>query len=354
MSDQFDAYFAAANTADGFYSCFPSLFDPKSGEWDKIYIIKGGPGTGKSGFMKKCAHAARARGYAVELFYCSSDTDSLDGVRIPALGIAVLDGTAPHTVDPVYPGAVEEILNMGMFFDSHALRNDKETIRSLHAENAACHARAARYLRAAGEVVRLHHTLAKNAFLSEKAKSAAQRMVRSAPREKPESIRTETRFVSANGTGGCVHLSTAERNAGRCVMVDGKKKLACFVCGALVSAAEEHGISYIRYADPLRPDETEGIYIPGNDTVYMTDRYGAVRDDAEHINTARFFDAEKLSRIREKLRFAVKCETALMEGAYEALAEAGSVHDKLESCYIAAMDFRALDAYTARFIGTVL
>ena len=44
------AYFAAANASDGFYSRFPALFDPACGKWQKIYIIKGGPGTGKSSF----------------------------------------------------------------------------------------------------------------------------------------------------------------------------------------------------------------------------------------------------------------------------------------------------------------
>jgi len=35
------------------------------------------------------------RGYDVEFMHCSSDNNSLDGVVIPSLKIALLDGTAP-------------------------------------------------------------------------------------------------------------------------------------------------------------------------------------------------------------------------------------------------------------------
>ncbi|MBP3919013.1 MAG: hypothetical protein J6I50_07585 [Clostridia bacterium] len=348
------SYFAAANTANGFYSCFPALFDPKSGEWNHIYIVKGGPGTGKSGFMKRAAEAAEKRGCNVERFYCSSDTNSLDGVRIPSRGIAFLDGTAPHAVDPVYPGALEEILNMGMFFDIEHLRGAKEEIQRLHAENAACHARASRYLRAAGEIHAAFQTLVRDAFLSEKADAAAARMLHGTPVEKEENIHICTRFVTANSVQGMVHLPTAETHAARCVMVDDKKHLAAFVLSSLVRAAEKRGVSYTRFASPLQPEETEGLYFPGMDTLYMTDRYGVVRDDAEKLNTARFFDAKKLSSVRESAQFASKCETALTEGALEALAEAGRIHDELESHYVSAMDFTALNAYTDRFLKAFL
>ncbi|MBR5869419.1 MAG: hypothetical protein IKZ09_00145, partial [Clostridia bacterium] len=145
-----DACFAAANTADGFYSHFPMLFDPLCGRWQKIYIIKGGPGTGKSSFMKRTAEYAEKRGLHVERCYCSSDTRSLDGIRIPAIGVAMLDGTAPHTVDAVLPGAVEEIINLGMFFDTGMLGGKRDAIRALQEENTAHHLRAKRYLHAAG------------------------------------------------------------------------------------------------------------------------------------------------------------------------------------------------------------
>ena len=40
-----EKYFAAANSGEGFYSLFDSVFDRKTLE--KIYLLRGGAGTGK-------------------------------------------------------------------------------------------------------------------------------------------------------------------------------------------------------------------------------------------------------------------------------------------------------------------
>ena len=42
-------YFLGANSKNGFYSLYDELF---AGEY-RLHIIKGGPGTGKSSFMRK-------------------------------------------------------------------------------------------------------------------------------------------------------------------------------------------------------------------------------------------------------------------------------------------------------------
>lgn len=344
------AYFAAANSSDGFYSRFPALFDPYSGRWQKIYIIKGGPGTGKSSFMKRAAEVAEQKGYLVERYYCSADPQSLDGIRIPARGIAMLDGTAPHTVDAVYPGAVEEIINLGMFFDARVLREKSEEIRALCTEHAGLHAKARRYLHAAGTVRENQQSLLSDAFLAEKTAGAAARIVKKIPQER-EPV-SDMQFVTAISVRGIVHLQTAE-TLGGCVYVTGGGRAAHFF-SALIAAAETRGVSYVRYASPLCPAETEGVYFPGIDTVYMTDRYGYAADGArtvtQTLNTARFYDKERLSRIRSRIRFARTCEELLLDGACESLRAAGQVHDTLEAHYIAAMDFDAMHAFTERFL----
>ncbi|HBL40746.1 MAG TPA: hypothetical protein DDY98_03930, partial [Ruminococcaceae bacterium] len=50
------AFFMGTNTASGYFSLFPELFDAKD-NWT-AYLIKGGPGTGKSRLMKKIAEEA--------------------------------------------------------------------------------------------------------------------------------------------------------------------------------------------------------------------------------------------------------------------------------------------------------
>ena len=141
-------FFAAANTEDGFFSLFDEIFPPE--KLKRIYILKGGPGTGKSTLMRSVGFTAEANGYDAEYYYCSSDTGSLDGVVIPALGIAVMDGTAPHMTDPRYPGAVERIVNLGEAFDLAGLEGERERLLSQISAKRDAYRTAYRYLSAAG------------------------------------------------------------------------------------------------------------------------------------------------------------------------------------------------------------
>ena len=75
--------FPGSNTAEGFYSFYNYIIPPDA---DRIFIIKGGPGVGKSTFMRSIADRLVERGFDVEFHCCSSDNGSLDGIVIPKLG----------------------------------------------------------------------------------------------------------------------------------------------------------------------------------------------------------------------------------------------------------------------------
>ena len=87
-------YFLGANSPGGFYSLYDQLLPPERAQ--RIYILKGGPGCGKSTLMRRVAQRMEEQGIPVERILCSGDPDSLDGVVIPALEAALVDGTAPH------------------------------------------------------------------------------------------------------------------------------------------------------------------------------------------------------------------------------------------------------------------
>ena len=89
--------FPGGNTSLGFFSYYDNILSQE--EATRIIVIKGGPGVGKSTFMRKIAMEMIDRGYDAEFMHCSSDNNSLDGIVIPAIKVAMLDGTAPHVVD---------------------------------------------------------------------------------------------------------------------------------------------------------------------------------------------------------------------------------------------------------------
>ena len=104
--------FPGAMGPDGFISCFDHLLD--EAHLKRKLILKGGPGVGKSTFMRRVHAALCPENEAATLYFCSGDPDSLDAVAVPHAGLLILDGTAPHIVDPEIPGARDSIINHGV------------------------------------------------------------------------------------------------------------------------------------------------------------------------------------------------------------------------------------------------
>lgn len=125
MSGKILNYFAGGNTAHGFYS----LYESNLQGLERLFILKGGPGTGKSSLMKAIGSEWAEKGFDLEYLHCSSDNDSIDGVIIPAFKVGIVDGTAPHIIEPKAPGVIEEYVNLGEAWDSKALAKNKEEIK---------------------------------------------------------------------------------------------------------------------------------------------------------------------------------------------------------------------------------
>lgn len=138
-------FFPGGNTGYGYHSFYEYLPPP---DCQRRLIIKGGPGTGKSGLMQKVGERFAALGAELEYHWCSSDPQSLDGIAVRGQnGFCLLDGTSPHVVEPSCPGARDEIINTGSFWDAAALRRHRQEIERLNDDIGRCFRRA--YLRLA-------------------------------------------------------------------------------------------------------------------------------------------------------------------------------------------------------------
>ena len=336
-------FFAAANTENGFYSIFESVFSPLSLE--KIFIIKGGPGTGKSTLMKQIASYAKGRGYSAERYYCSSDTASLDGVVIPELSCAVIDGTAPHMTDTKYPGASEVIVSLYGAFDVCALRSRRDEIIALATENAELYRTAYRFLSAAGKVHREMEESARAAYCAEKAAGAQRRLLRAMKLPSGKAGRTEERYVDAIGTSGAVHLQTLEKAAGTVYTVSDKYGLGGYFLTTFCELCESLGIALIKCPSPLRHDRLEAVYIKEADTLFCICRdEEKLKLSEKNINVLRFADKGKLSAMRRKLKFSGRCYDCLMQAAEENLAGVYRAHAALEAIYGENIDFSAVES----------
>ena len=122
-------FFLGSNTRNGFVSYFDQLQNPRSGA--QLLVLKGGPGCGKSSTLRKLAAALEAREADVEYFPCASDPQSLDAVALYDGSIAALDGTPPHVLEPLHPGAYETLIPLADALDESVLRPRLIEIQSL-------------------------------------------------------------------------------------------------------------------------------------------------------------------------------------------------------------------------------
>ena len=146
MEGKIRKIFPGANTANGSFNFFDNIIQDNI---NRIFCFKGGPGVGKSSLMKKIAQEFIDRGYDVELHHCPSDPSSLDALLINKLGVVLLDGTSPHIVDPKDPGAVDEIINLGEFWNVDNLEENKDEIIEVGKDISASFRRAYKFLKSA-------------------------------------------------------------------------------------------------------------------------------------------------------------------------------------------------------------
>lgn len=87
-------FFLGVNSPQGFVSRFDQLAG--TGDDWRTFLLKGGPGTGKSTILGKiAAHFGKSHS-DMQIIHSSYEPDSLDAVILPGLKASIADGTSPH------------------------------------------------------------------------------------------------------------------------------------------------------------------------------------------------------------------------------------------------------------------
>ena len=71
-------YFPGNNTPRGFFSYYNDILGQR--EANRIICLKGGPGTGKSTFLRRIGMHLEKERVSVDYLHCSADENSLDGI----------------------------------------------------------------------------------------------------------------------------------------------------------------------------------------------------------------------------------------------------------------------------------
>lgn len=119
--------FTSSNTCHGFHSFLPELVKPLQ----RVYILKGAPGSGKATFIRLLGESLADRGYEIDFWLSAADPLNPEGLYLPRLDLAVVNGSQDSGLDPHYPGATGEIIQLEAYQDREALRSHAREIIEL-------------------------------------------------------------------------------------------------------------------------------------------------------------------------------------------------------------------------------
>ncbi|MDR1364117.1 MAG: hypothetical protein LBJ32_00555 [Oscillospiraceae bacterium] len=346
--------FLGTSSPSGFYSKFDVFYNPADGWY--CHVLKGSPGCGKSTMIHKIAEAGIKNKTETEFIHCSADPDSLDGVVFPELKACVVDGTAPHVLDPVYPGAVEHIVNLGEYWNAKRLKASRDGIIESNNANVVLQIRAKKYLAAYGAVFSDSLESAIEKIDPGKIRNYAKKMEKIIFTSYLDKTAIETpRFISAITPQGVIfYEENLEYFENIFEIMDRYGIIGDILLKYIRSAAISNGYDITTCYNPLTLNERiEAILIPKlNTALVVSNDWHSLSDEIQYkrIHSSRFLIDG--AEIKEN-PFNKKIERELIFEAISSMKKAKKVHDDLEDFYVKAIDFEALNKLTEKIISEI-
>ena len=356
-------FFAGGNTCLGFYSLYHNIIQQKDAS--KIFIIKGGPGVGKSTFMKYIGNAMIKKGYDIEQYWCSSDSTSLDGLVITKLGVCLLDGTAPHIMDPKTPGAVDEIIHLGDHWDETQLIKNKmpilntfknvsrtfQTAYSSTKEAKVIHDEWAGYVTESIDfktINKIAHQIIEEVFKN------TQYQYENYPSSRELFAGAITPIGLVNQWPSILHnckkifILRGEPGTGKSTIIQ-----------RVVTEAKGYGLYTEVFRSFFDPTKFSGVYIPKlqisiinpfpNDYIL-----NSVMADTAEINLNKGIITDKLSNYNKEISECQERFWNSINRSINYIAKAKRIHDKLEKYYIPTMNFPKINEVRKKTLQKIL
>jgi len=347
--------FPGSNTANGFFTYYDNILGPNA---TRLYILKGGPGGGKSSFMKKIANTMLENGYDLEYHQCTSDNNSLDGIIITKLGIAIVDGTAPHVLDPKIPGAFDEIINLGEFWDKKALVDSKEIIKAITSRNSKAYKRVYKYL-ASAKLIRDNME-----FIYSDALDMGKLNIFL------EGYKNElfSHLAYNLAIGGTRHLFDMAYTAGGIVdyietIVDTMDNIIYLNCDSvdLITIflrevgveANKKGLYVEMYHEPLVETNINTILIPTLNLALTSNKKYNNRD-IKIMDLNQFMDLTIINNNKQNLKEDREIFDLLIEKGIKSLLDAKEEHDNIEKFYVSNMNFDEINKVRIKVLDEIL
>ena len=350
-------FFLGANSHQGFVSRFDQLKKPKE-NW-KCYILKGGPGTGKSTIIKKVNNYFKKYSNNSELIYCSGDKASLDAVIFPELKFSVADGTSPHLLEPKFPGLGDKLVVLNDAICENCLSDYSDIIIEKNEKKSDSYKQSYKLLMAAASllsdtesIVSKHTNKNKIASFS---KNFCQRELKNRNKENGYNY---IRFLSGiTDEGVFIFENTIKTLCDEIIFVDDEYGTVCSpLLKEIRDRALEYGYDTISCPSPLFPfSKLDFLIIPEAKIGFVCQNkiYNYKILPNRTIHAQRFLDIEKIKNYKNRIKFNKTASLQLISKASELLKDAKEAHNEIEKIYIGATNFKIIDEITEKLIKTI-
>jgi hypothetical protein len=345
--------FAGSNSSKGFFSYFDYIIKPESAK--HIYILKGGPGVGKSSFIEKFGIKISSIGHKVEYIHCSSDENSLDGLIVSDLNIAFLDGTSPHLVDPMIPGAVDEIINLGSYLNNKDLEKHKTQIIQINNNKSQLYKSAYRYLKCAGCISEEINSIYDHFVDDTKFNNICEKLTDELFTPKPSSTKSgvlKKMFSEAFTSNGYIkYTDTLSSGLKIWAIVGESSNYTSKLLEKVVDESVKRGYYTECYYRPLSPEKLQHVIIPELNFMLKSDENIVNCSCDEIVNLHDIMDLDNIKSHISEIESNLHLLDLLINNALNKLLEAAKYHQLLEVFYINCMDFSKVDKYLENILA---
>lgn len=338
-------FFLGAHSPGGYYSLYDWLINLRTAR--DVYIIQGGSDGAASLFLRYAAANLQESGIPCQAFLNPAEPGHLDGLLLPELSTAFINGGAPHAIKPKYPIAVERVIALDGLYAPDPIKESAANIITLTEQRQQCLARTYRCLAAARALNdNIFSLIVRSTALDRISKRAAGVISREIRRVPPSAGAVKKRFLSAVTADGPVCLfDTADALCKTVYEINDDYGLSHFFLSPILNAASQAGLETFACYCPLNPEnKLEHVLIPALSLAFVSSSalYPYTGNPYRRVRLNACIDGMLLKQCRQRLRFEKNTAMSLIGEASASLKQAQQLGDRLEGIYAPHFDGSAL------------